>query len=186
MAVNNSVNLAPLITGTSNQIQVTPNPSTNVAAIALTSPFFNTSQPMFSAFLSSNQTNVSGDGTVYPIVFDTELFDQASNYNNSTGIFTAPVTANYLLIGVVGFISSSGGTTTAQIQVNATAATYPLFFQPGISASFTYILSGSCIVPMAANDTAKIEFINTGSTLTARVNGGTGQRATIFSGYLLP
>ena len=51
--------------------------------------------PAFLAIRSSNVTNVTGDGTDYTIIFDSEVLDQNGDYNNSTGIFTAPVTGFY-------------------------------------------------------------------------------------------
>lgn len=46
--------------------------------------------PAFCSILGSPVLNATGDGTVVDLVFDTEFFDTASNYNNSTGVFTAP------------------------------------------------------------------------------------------------
>ena len=55
------------------------------------------STPAFSVSLSSTQSNVTGDGTVYTIPWNTIAYDQASNFNASTGVFTAPTTGIYLL-----------------------------------------------------------------------------------------
>lgn len=59
----------------------------------------NTAQPCFFVYLNTTSSNVTGDGTTYPVLYDTVLFDQASNITlNSAGktIFTAPVTGKYL------------------------------------------------------------------------------------------
>ena len=49
--------------------------------------------PRFSAYLSpASIPNVTGDGTLYTIICDTEIEDRGGNYDHSTGIFTAPVT----------------------------------------------------------------------------------------------
>lgn len=55
-------------------------------------------QCSFMAYLSSTATNVTGDGTNYTILYDTELWDIGSNYNPATGIFTAPYTGLYLFV----------------------------------------------------------------------------------------
>ena len=52
-------------------------------------------QPNFLATHDSTVTNVTGDGTEYTVLYGTEVFDIAANYNPSTGIFTAPVTGKY-------------------------------------------------------------------------------------------
>jgi len=54
-------------------------------------------QPAFLAVLSTTQNNVTGNNTKYSYVCDTEVFDQNSDYNNTTGIFTAPVTGRYVI-----------------------------------------------------------------------------------------
>ena len=62
------------------------------------------SQPAFLAYLSSTQTDKSGDGAVYDIIFDTEVFDQNNDYNTTTGVFTAPVTGRYYFAAQVSWI----------------------------------------------------------------------------------
>ena len=49
----------------------------------------------FHAYLSTNLINFTGDGTNATIVFDTVSTNVGSGYNNSTGVFTAPVTGLY-------------------------------------------------------------------------------------------
>jgi hypothetical protein len=55
----------------------------------------------FSARGSSTVNNVTGDGTVHVIVYGTERFDIGSNFDSSTGIFTAPITGKYDFSGMV-------------------------------------------------------------------------------------
>lgn len=75
MATNNANNTC--ITVTNNQI---------------TKPI----QCGFSAILGSNKINVTGDGTAYTIPRWTNvLYNYGSNFNATTGIFTAPATALY-------------------------------------------------------------------------------------------
>lgn len=61
----------------------------------------NTVQPAFLAYLSATVTNVTGDGTFYTVLWNSEVFDQNSNFDTGTGIFTAPITGKYQLqIGI--------------------------------------------------------------------------------------
>lgn len=40
-------------------------------------------------------TNITGDGTLATLIWDSKIFDQNNNVNTGTGIFTAPVTGRY-------------------------------------------------------------------------------------------
>lgn len=49
------------------------------------------------AYLSSPVLNVTGDNTAYWIVCDTEVWDLNSDYDHTTGIFTAPLKGGYFV-----------------------------------------------------------------------------------------
>ena len=53
-------------------------------------------QPAFLAKRSSTVSSITGNGTIYIAIFDTEIYDQSSDYNNTTAYFTAPVTGRHL------------------------------------------------------------------------------------------
>lgn len=54
--------------------------------------------PCVFAYLSSNVTNVTGNGTTYIIPFDTILYENGgSNFNTTTGVYTVPMDGNYLI-----------------------------------------------------------------------------------------
>ena len=67
-------------------------------------------QPAFFAYNSTLRTNVTGDGTSYTIVFNTDLLDQNADYNNTTGVFTAPVTGFYKFFASVSILDLNAGT----------------------------------------------------------------------------
>jgi hypothetical protein len=62
------------------------------------------------AYLSTTLSNVTGDNTTITVICDTEVFDTGSNYNNATGVFTAPVTGRFLINFMVRY-SFTGSTT---------------------------------------------------------------------------
>lgn len=51
--------------------------------------------PAFLVVPSAQINNVTGDGTNYTVIWDSELFDIGGNFNNTTGIFTAPIKGLY-------------------------------------------------------------------------------------------
>jgi len=145
-----------------------------------------TTQPAFNAYLSTNQPNVTGDGTVYTIIFDTELFDQGSNYNNATGTFTAPVAGKYQFNVTVDLIATTA--TGGFINLVTTSRSYRLVaVKPsnvGTAGGDTG-LSGSIIVNMSANDTATVTAQATGTTKISAVYGTSTPSVTSFSGFLV-
>ena len=85
--------------------------TTNVLTSTIAGEITSTLQPAFLALVDGNQTDVTGDGTLYTIIGDIEVFDQGSDYNTSTGTFTAPISGRYLFNCHV-YISGSGSSTT--------------------------------------------------------------------------
>ena len=140
-------------------------------------------QPAFHA--GGNDGSVNGAGQV--IKFDSERFDQNSDYSTSTGIFTAPVTGKYYLQTQVLVANVSNG---QRFDLNCVTSNVTFTFgSPGRlevqsgttwNDSTKYIaLGGNTIIEMDAGDTAKIQFGAFGG-------GGvyTGSSWTYFSGYL--
>jgi hypothetical protein len=54
------------------------------------SGFVSLSGARFSANLNPGVTNVTGDGTLYTIIYNSTLFDTASGFNTATGVYTIP------------------------------------------------------------------------------------------------
>ena len=59
-----------------------------------------TGSPMFTSKLISNYV-IGSSVTSFDLVFDTEIQDRGSWYDNSTGIATAPVSGDYLITATV-------------------------------------------------------------------------------------
>lgn len=76
---------------------------------------------LFSAYLSSIQSNVTGDGTTYDIICDTESFDIGGDYNNATGIFTAPSNGYYMFVYAVNSEGITSSHTEGIISLNTNA-----------------------------------------------------------------
>ena len=140
------------------------------------------SQPAFLAWASGAQLNVTGDGTVYKVLFATEIFDQKSNFASST--FTAPYTGRYFLSANVTVTQLAAGHTSGTMTIVTSNNTYT-FGQcnPGacmdVGTSLTF--SGSVLADMDSADTAIVNVTITGATKVVDI---TNTVITNFSGYL--
>jgi len=148
-------------------------------------------QCAFSATLNSNDSNVTGDGTVYVIgtnVAWTKRFDQGTNFNTN-GTFTAPVTGRYFFTVQCRFTNLTAAHVKGELEFQTTAVTYfnntcnpgAMRETPGITNGLGL---GNCyFTDMTAGDTAKFSISVNGSTKTVGLLGAGG--ATYFSGFLV-
>lgn len=144
-------------------------------------------QSAFLAYLSSTVTNVTGDGTTYKIICDTEVFDQNSDYDNTTGIFTAPVTGRYQFNFSVRSIGITIGHTNGRIQLITSNRTYTpikLNYATGRTASDDLTESSSLLADMDAGDTAELDIQISNGTKVIDI-AGAADAITYFSGALI-
>lgn len=66
----------------------------------------------FSAYLSADVLNFTGNGAAPTVIFDTEVFDTNNDYNNATNVFTAPVNGVYQFNVTVSISNLSGAMTS--------------------------------------------------------------------------
>lgn len=146
----------------------------------------NTNQPCFLAAVSGDITDVTGDSTTYTIIFNSEIFDQGSNYDTSTGTFTAPVAGNYLFTYNVLITNLTALFTSGICTITAGGSNFELGrINVGVAmdASNQYGFSGSAIINLTASQTAVVKVTVTGSTKTVDINGTVAN--STFSGCLL-
>jgi hypothetical protein len=120
--------------------------------------------PFVSAFVSSQIPNVTGNGTEYQIVFDSEIADYLGNYNNATGDFTAPRSGRYMISASIK-IAVTPGVTTYVAKISTSNREYFIFRGdtdnvPDGSGTFT--ISGSVIADMDRLDVARVRIIVSG------------------------
>ncbi len=144
--------------------------------------------PCFLASVNSSILNVTGDGTQYTVIFESEKFDQGSDYNITTGVFTAPVTGRYALQVNLEMFGIVVGMTQGNLVLRTSNREYRFTFNnPGvvITPGTDFIFNGSATCDMDASDTALVVIEISNDALVADVRGGGATDAlTFFSGQL--
>lgn len=118
-------------------------------------------------------------GSTTNIVFDTKVYDTASDFNATTGVFTAPVAGYYEIKTSVNFSIASGAFTYLYVLKNGATYTRGQQFINGAAGSVSPHMS--TIVQCAAGDTIQVQLTNSGAAGT----GATGSDQTWMQGYLI-
>ena len=139
-------------------------------------------QPAFFAKLSSDITNIATDGSV-TIVFDTEIFDQNADYNNSNGYFTAPITGRYAIYFNTRVDSIETNVTWWQWTIGASNRNISILTsaQQFDATTEQFGQNISMIIDMDANDTVHMSWYQNGGTQSIDISN----HVTYFGGYLV-
>ena len=140
-------------------------------------------QPAFSAYLSTSPTNVTGDGTAYTVIFDTVVKNQGSNYNNATGVFTAPITGLYAFSVQCDLNNLAVGNTSQFGYFSGTYTFYTVFRVGAASTATSITIGGTAFVQMTASETISFIAQANGAPKAVGIDGGLG--SATFSGYLV-
>lgn len=142
----------------------------------------NPTLPAFLAFNSANDVNVTGDGTAFTIIVDSEVFDQNANFASNT--FTAPVTGKYSLIAQIQLSDLAAGHVECDLSIVTSNRTYFNRIDR-IPSQPNYSMGLSCLADMDAGDTAYVTIAVFGSTKVVDVLGHSSIILTYFSGHLV-
>jgi hypothetical protein len=118
----------------------------------------------FASVVTAQIPNVTGDGTEYRIVFNSELYDYLGEYNNATGTFTASRSGKYIFSTCVEVVVPDV-VTTYVIKLSTSNREYTLFRGDTDNirdGSGTVTLTGSVIADLDKNDTASVRITVTG------------------------
>ena len=158
----------------------------NVRVIASGGEITLPNQPTFLATNSVTDSDATGDGTVFTLICDTEVTDLGADYNNATGVFTAPVAGRYAFSVIVVMAQVGAAHTSGQIVLSTSNRSYVLdacYYGAMRDASNEVIRSGCMVdVDMDAADTASILVTVSGGTKVVDI---TGSGASKFSGNLM-
>lgn len=139
-----------------------------------------TSQPGFLAFNSATDSNVTGNGALATVDYDTEVFDQNDDFVNDR--LTAPVAGRYLLsvaIRVSGLVSA----TSLRVLLTTSNRTYTIEWSNPPDGGFTAEIT--VLADMDAADTAVVNLRVAGMAGdTVDIEGVATNPRTFFSGHL--
>jgi len=137
-------------------------------------------QPAFLAQPASTINNLS-TGANNGLVFGTERFDQNADYNNSTGIFTAPVTGKYMFNVTFYLNNIDSAANYYEPRLDTSNRSYYVNFDPDFGQDNSYFtVTFAHLVDMDANDTADINIHQDGGTSQTDISA-----ASMFSMYLV-
>ena len=144
----------------------------------------NTSQPCFRAY-ANLQSDVTGDGTEYTVIFAHENFDQANNFD-ATSTFTVPVTGIYCLyvnLWLSGVLTAHTlGSLFIKNGVNVVSKSFVNLFDlaqsNGQATMFNYTTAN-----LTAADTLTVRIVVSGSTKVVDIAANTD--SSYFGGFLI-
>jgi hypothetical protein len=130
-------------------------------------------QPSEFLAYASTQSNVTGDATVYTVVFANEIIDGNGRFN-SASTFVASGSGLYLFEIVLFIEGVTAAMTDADVKLATSNRIYNFNFNPNAlkTPSNRFTFATSIHADMDDNDTAFVQISITGGTKVANIDGG--------------
>lgn len=176
--------------GTDGQVLITSGTNPAFTGSIIVNSNGNVTMPLKAAFRarkSADSANVTGDGTVYTVACNTEIYDRGSNYNNATFTFIAPVDGVYHFGGIATY-SGLGATNLSGYGEISTSQGSTTLWQSYVggnreqnSGNNTLTIGGACDIELQAGNFALFRIRATDGTKVVGVIGA----GCIFYGHLI-
>lgn len=132
-------------------------------------------QPAFLANPTNDATNqnVTGDGSLYPIVFDVEVFDQNADFDGAS-TFTAPIAGRYRGTARIRAGGLAVGHTDGIFMIRTTIQDFAYYYDPYALGTAANVSSAqvSQLMNMANTNTAIAYIQITGGAKSVDLGGG--------------
>jgi hypothetical protein len=139
----------------------------------------------FHAYMATDADAVTGDGsTSFMFQGAQTTINQGNAYNTSTGVFTAPLTANYQLAFLFS-LSNSVGFDEVIVTLATTAHNYSSWGYTVNQSNTNAFCSGIISVPMSAGQTASVSIVVTDGSSMNMTNVLGTVTGTYFEGSIL-
>lgn len=131
----------------------------------------------FHAYLSSSVTDVTGDGTVYTVLWNAERFDVDSEFDTSTGKFIVSVAGIYRFSTAVRISGVQSTHNSFSLNISAGGVNYnlgmldPYSCGEKASGNNAVNMGGSVLVSLAENDEVYVYITVTNGSKVIDVNG---------------
>ena len=165
-----------------NQGGASPSAGTNVWKMDSLGERSMVLQSSFEVHLTSTVNNVTGDGTLYTILYDNEVFDQNNDFNSTTGVYTCPVTGKCQFEAGANCIGVAVGITDGGLHLITSNYTYIYHLNINTIRTSGYPYDVVAAAEMDAADTAYIDVFVSGIALVIDINANSD--LTHFSGTL--
>lgn len=137
----------------------------------------------FSARSAGDINNVTGDGTTYDVIWDTEVSDPSGGFNTTTGIWTAPETGQYLLTTNLTLSGMAAGNDRVFLSITTSNRNYQQDYGDIPADANTRVgCAISALVDMEEGDTAYVQIFVSGATKVVDIKGGS---LSTFTGALI-
>jgi hypothetical protein len=137
-------------------------------------------QPSFGARVTSSHATVTGDGTQVTVQYDNEIWDQNSDYDDTTFTYTAPITGPHIF-NVINPLLGSASTDEQSLKLITSNRTVTQTSGASLDTSNNFVPYIALILDMDSGDTAYVDMAADGGAASSMGYDAQGN----FSGWYI-